>query len=75
MQLGTRTAITRRRASHRPIYFFSKPQNIEIVVSISPQSVHRGPMGRDMTARVIDASLWGLAFLILGGTILAYLVW
>jgi len=32
-------------------------------------------MGRDITARVIDASLWGLAFLILGGTILAYLVW
>ena len=55
--------------------FFSKPINIEIVVSISPQSVHGGPMGRDETARIIDVSLWGLAFLILGGTILAYLVW
>jgi hypothetical protein len=32
-------------------------------------------MGRDATSRVIDASLWGLAFLIFGGTILAYLVW
>jgi hypothetical protein len=55
--------------------FFSKPQNIEIVVSITPQSVHGGPMGRDATARAIDVSLWGLAFLILGGTILAYLIW
>ena len=55
--------------------FFSKLRNMEIVVSIAPQSVHGGPMGRDETAWVIDASLWGLAFLILGGTILAYLVW
>jgi hypothetical protein len=33
-------------------------------------------MSRDATSSwVIDASLWGLAFLIFGGTILAYLVW
>jgi hypothetical protein len=74
MQLGTRPAITRRGAFQRPIYFFKAPKH-EIIVSIAPQSVHGGPMGRDETAWVIDASLWGLAFLILGGTILAYLVW
>jgi len=85
MQLGTRAAITRRWALHRPIYFLTaasfqssivfKAPKYEIVVSITPQSVHGGRMARDATARVIDASLWGLAFLILGGTILAFLLW
>jgi|GEM_PF-1764650 hypothetical protein len=32
-------------------------------------------MARDATDWAIDVSLWGLAFLIFGGTILAYLVW
>jgi hypothetical protein len=47
----------------------------EIVVSIAGQSVHGVPMRRDATDLAIDVSLWGLAFLIFGGTILAVLVW
>lgn len=32
-------------------------------------------MDRDATDWVIDFSLWGLALLVFGGTILAFLVW
>jgi hypothetical protein len=32
-------------------------------------------MHRDATVWAIDVSLWGLAFLIFGGTILAFLIW
>jgi len=54
---------------------FTTLQNRNIPVSITLQSVHVESMDRDATDWVIDFSLWGLALLVFGGTILAFLVW
>jgi hypothetical protein len=44
-------------------------------VSITPQSVHGESMDRGTADWAIDFSLWALALLVFGGTILAFLVW
>ena len=49
--------------------------SVNIPVSITLQSVHGESMDRDATDWAINFSLWGLAMLIFGGTILAFLVW
>jgi hypothetical protein len=69
-------AITRRRSSHWLVYFRRLSHfNASIFVSISEESAHAGRMDSDAADWAINFSLWGLALLILGGTILAFLVW
>jgi hypothetical protein len=46
--------------------------NYQILVPILPQNVHGLWMDKESAARAINLSLWGLALLISGGTILAY---
>jgi hypothetical protein len=44
-------------------------------VSIKPRTVHGESMERGAADWAIDFSLWALALLVFGGTILAFLVW
>jgi len=46
--------------------------NHQIFVPIIPQNVHAVWMDKESADRAINLSLWGLALLISGGTILAY---
>jgi len=69
-------AIARSRGSHWPVYFrHCLISRLNILVSITEQSAHCNRMDSGAADSAINFSLWGLALLILSGTILAFLVW